>query len=83
MIDIDTLQVGDKILVDPDLHPGDDYKIFVAEFMAEFAGRYVTVAEIGPSSINIEEDRKSYCWTTDMFLLHEPMFPVRLSDYIM
>ena len=83
MIGINSLRVGDKILVDPDLHPGDDYKIYVGEFMAELAGRYVTVAEILYSSIRIEEDGKKYLWTNDMFLSHEPMFPVRLSDYIM
>lgn len=81
MIDISSLQVGDKILVDPDLHRGNDYKIFVGDFMAEFAGRYVTVAAIGSSGgIRIEEDGRIYYWSNDMFLSHESMSPVRLSD---
>ena len=84
MIGINSLRVGDKILVDPNLHQGNDYKVFVGEYMAEFAGRYVTVAEIYSSlAIKIEEDGRAYIWTNDMFLSHKPMSSVRLSDYIM
>lgn len=84
MIDVGSLHVGDKILVDPDLHQGYDYGIFVGEFMSELAGRYVTVAEIYSSSaIRIKEDGRAFFWSNDMFLSYEPMSPVRLSDYIM
>lgn len=83
MIDINSLQVGDKILVDPDLHLGDDYSIYVNSMMEEYAGKCVTISMICGPHLLIKEDKGKWWWSNDMFFPYETIPQIKLSYYIM
>lgn len=83
MIDTKSLQVGDKIIVDPHLHKGFDYNLYVSDTMTEYVGNCVTVSKIFETCILIEEDGGSWWWSNDMFFPYETTPQIKLSDYIM
>jgi hypothetical protein len=83
--DFTGVQVGDKLIVRPDVAAMSDCLSGKVLEMDDFAGQTVTVSHITSSrSIRIQEDSNCWSWSYDLFLDEgETYTPVSLSDFIM
>ena len=74
-------QVGDKILVRPDLEEGKTYGVeVVISDMLYFKGKIVTIEHVDyPNHYRIKEDPDQWHWTDEMFL---PITKYNIGDKV-
>lgn len=66
------MEVGDRVVVKPDLSADDNYPCGVTDEMAAFAGQVMTVLRIDHTEedyqiVRLEEDEYGFGWSTPMF----------------
>ena len=72
--------VGDVVYIRDDLEDGDNYTIYVAEEMVNYAGASATITEKnvgyidGIARFSLDIDSGHWTWTEDMLTETEPVF---------
>ena len=64
-------QVGDRVRIRRNLKQGDNFSIYVAKDMEEYAGKIMTISERceleGSARYKLKENDSCWTWTEDMF----------------
>lgn len=61
------IEIGSTVRIDPDLHLGDDYGVYVNSDMERYRDRIATILNSHDGIYRIDLDDSMWDWTSDMF----------------